>query len=144
MYNDPYTRLGTWNLSIKFCICCLKWCHIVVKLQLKVMERFVIFVPSLPQLTILCPRTEKSLPLRKAKEAWATVNRQKGRERERERDNNILFNNLWVFDIFVLLPAIASCNNDSVCIIQFNMPWEFGFPLSISVRKYIHQTWSSP
>ena len=111
MYNDPYTRLGTWNLSIKFCICCLKWCHIVVKLQWKVMERFVIFVPSLPQLTILCPRTEKSLPLRKAKEAWATVNRQKGREREREREITTFCSIICEFLIFLccflqLLPAI--------------------------------------
>ena len=29
---------------------------------------------------LLCPRTEKTLPLRKAKEAQAAVNRKKGRE----------------------------------------------------------------
>ena len=28
-------------------------------------------------------------------------------QREGQRDNNILFNNLWVSDIFVLLPAIV-------------------------------------
>ena len=50
----------------------------------------------------LCPRTENTLPLRKAKEAQVSVSREKGRERE----SNILFHNPWVFDIFVLLPAI--------------------------------------
>ena len=52
MYSDLYTELGTWKLSIKFCICGLKWCHIVVKLLWNMTERFVIFVPSLPHLTI--------------------------------------------------------------------------------------------
>ena len=40
---------------------------------------------------------------RKAKEAQTAVNREKGRERE---NNKILFNNLWVLDIFVLLTVI--------------------------------------
>ena len=51
---------------------------------------------------VLCPRTEKTLLLRKAKEVQVTVSREKGTE----RDNNILFNNLGVFDIFGLFPAI--------------------------------------
>ena len=46
----------------------------------------------------------KDSAARKAKEAQAVVNRENGREKE--RDNKILFNNLLVFDIFVLLPVI--------------------------------------
>ena len=39
--------------------------------------------------------------------------------------HEILFNNLWVFNIFVLLAVIIlQYLYDSV-----NMPWEFGFPL---------------
>ena len=51
---------------------------------------------------VLCPRTEKTLLLRKAKEVQVTVSKEKGTE----RDNNILFNNLEVFDVFGLFPAI--------------------------------------
>ena len=51
---------------------------------------------------VLCPRTGKTLLLRKAKEVQVTVSR----EESTERDNNILFNNLGVFDIFGLFPAI--------------------------------------
>ena len=42
------------------------------------------------------------------------------KQRRAERHNNIFFINLWDFVIFMLLPAI---------MIQFNMPWKFGFPL---------------
>ena len=52
---------------------------------------------------------KKTLPLREVKKAQATVNRERA-----ERDNNILFNNLWVFDMFVLLPAIMQYLYDSV------------------------------
>ena len=38
---------------------------------------------------VLCPRTEKHLPLRKAKEAQVTVT-----DRRADRDNNVLFNKL--------------------------------------------------
>ena len=46
----------------------------------------------------------KDSAARKAKEAQAVVNRENGTEKE--RDNKSLFNNLLVFDIFVLLPVI--------------------------------------
>ena len=46
----------------------------------------------------------KDSAARKAKEAQAVINRENGTEKE--RDNKILFNNLLVFDIFVLLPVI--------------------------------------
>ena len=54
----------------------------------------------------LCPRTENTLLLRKAREAQIAISRENSRERERERNINILFYNPWVPDIFVLLPAI--------------------------------------
>ena len=38
------------------------------------------------------------------KEAQAVVKSEK--DRERERDNKILFNNLWVYNIFLLHPGI--------------------------------------
>ena len=64
----------------------------------------------------LCPRTEKTLLLRKAKGAQVTVNR------EGQRDITTFCSfNLWVFNIFVLLPAtimhcVASCNNNAVFV----------------------------
>ena len=51
---------------------------------------------------VLCPRTEKTLLLRKAKELQAAVNR------EKVETDNILFNNLS-FRYF----CVASCNNNA-------------------------------
>ena len=51
-------------------------------------------------------------------------------ERGAERDDTILFNSLWVFDVFMLLPAIImQYLYDSV-----NMPWKFGFPLKVTEK----------
>ena len=50
---------------------------------------------------VQCSRNEKTLPLKKA---TGSINRSK--QRGGQRENKILFNNLWVFDISVLLPAI--------------------------------------
>ena len=49
-----------------------------------------------------CLKNWKNSAAKKAKEVQAVVNREKGRE----RDNKILCNNLWVFNIFVLLLVI--------------------------------------
>ena len=75
---------------------------------------------------VLCPRTEKTLLLRKVKEAQVAVTREKGRERY----DNSLFNKLWVFDIFMLLPAIImQYFYDSVeyalkVWVSFNIQWK--------------------
>ena len=50
---------------------------------------------------VLCPTNEKRLPLRKA-----TVSTSRSKQREVQRENKLLFNNPWVFDVFVSLPAI--------------------------------------
>ena len=50
---------------------------------------------------MLCSRNEKTLPLRKAAGSTSC-----SKQREGQRENKILFKNPWVFDIFVLLPAM--------------------------------------
>ena len=51
---------------------------------------------------VLCPRTVKHLPLRKTKEEKVAKNR--------EKDSNILFNKLQVFDIC----CVAYCNDQAM------------------------------
>ena len=49
----------------------------------------------------LCSRNEKTLPMRKA--PGSTI---RSKQKEGQTENKILFNNPWVFDKFVLFPAI--------------------------------------
>ena len=59
--------------------------------------------------------------------------RRKRKSQEAQRDNNILFNNLRVFDMFVFLSAITMLYlYDSVY-----MPWKFGFPLRKKKSLYL-------
>ena len=67
----------------------------------------------------LCPRTENTLMLRKAKEAQVTISREKQREIATFCSITVSF---WYF-------CVASCD---FCIIQLNMPWKFGFPLKLN------------
>ena len=54
---------------------------------------------------VLCPRTEKTLSLRKAKEAQIAVNREKGRE-------ITTFCSIISFQYF----CVASCNNNAILV----------------------------
>ena len=48
-----------------------------------------------------CPRNDKTPPLKKA-----TGKTSRSKQKEGQKENKILFNKPWFFDVFVLLPVI--------------------------------------
>ena len=75
----------------------------------------------------------QEIRLRKAKKAIKSLN-SRSKQREGQRKNKIFFNNLWVFDISVLLPAIKlQYLYDSVFYVLkvwvYFIFTKFGFPL---------------